>query len=477
MTEFRAVDTAIIITMVIGYIIFTSWLTVRLRSKTADQFMTASRALPAAVIGVLLMSEFVGAKSTVGTAQEAFLSGIAAGWSVLGASIGFVLFGLFFVRKLYNSGEYTISGAIAQKYGRSTMLTVSLIMIYALLIVNVGNYISGAAAIATVLKINLPVAMCIIAVVSTFYYVFGGLKGVAYVTVLHSGLKLIGVFLILGVALYATGGIAPMVNSLPPDYSTWDGAIGAPTIVAWTIGTIGAIFSTQFIMQAISSSHNADDARRSTFYSAALCFPLGIALALIGVASKFLHPSMNSLYALPVFLQGMNPFLAGLVTTALVASVFVSVSTVALAIVSLIMRDFYVPHYRPAPAAELRATRLIALAVAFAPLVFVFFVPEILRLSFFTRALRLSISIVAVIGFYLPMFHSGRGATLGLLAAAVLTSIWYVLGNPYGIDNMYIAAVTPVAVMAAERTLPWRKSAVLAGGVNDTGRPQIRTGA
>jgi SSS family solute:Na+ symporter len=300
---------------------------------------------------------------------------------------------------------------------------------------------------------------------------------VAYVTVLHSGLKLIGVFLILGVALYATGGIAPMVNSLPPDYSTWDGAIGAPTIVAWTIGTIGAIFSTQFIMQAISSSHNADDARRSTFYSAALCFPLGIALALIGVASKFLHPSMNSLYALPVFLQGMNPFLAGLVTTALVASVFVSVSTVALAIVSLIMRDFYVPHYRPAPAAELRATRLIALAVAFAPLVFVFFVPEILRLSFFTRALRLSISIVAVIGFYLPMFHSGRGATLGLLAAAVLTSIWYVLGNPYGIDNMYIAAVTPVAVMAAERTLPWRKSAVLAGGVNDTGRPQIRTGA
>jgi len=126
-----------------------------------------------------------------------------------------------------------------------------------------------------------------------------------------------------------------------------------------------------------------------------------------------------------------------------------------------------------APAAELRATRLIALAVAFAPLVFVFFVPEILRLSFFTRALRLSISIVAVIGFYLPLFHSGRGATLGLLASAVLTSIWYVLGNPYGIDNMYIAAVTPVAVMAVEHALPRRKSAV---DLNDLGRPPMRTG-
>jgi SSS family solute:Na+ symporter len=143
MIEFGTFDTGIIIAMVVAYIAFTSWLTVRLRSKTNDQFMTASRALPAAVVGILLMSEFVGAKSTVGTAQE-FISGSAAAWSVLGASLGFLLFGLFFVRTLYKTGEYTISGAIAQRYGRSTMLTVSLIMIYALLLVNVGNYISGA---------------------------------------------------------------------------------------------------------------------------------------------------------------------------------------------------------------------------------------------------------------------------------------------------------------------------------------------
>ena len=461
MTEFNTFDTAIIVAMVIGYILFTSWLTVLLRSRTTEQFMTASRALPAVVVGVLLMSEFVGAKSTVGTAQEAFTSGFAASWSVIGASIGFLLFGLFFVKKLYGSGEYTISAAIAQKYGRGTMLAVSLIMIYALLLVNVGNYISGAAAIATVLKINLPIAMCIIAVVSTFYYVFGGMKGVAYVTVLHTALKLIGVSLILGVALYATGGIQPMVATLPTHYFTWDGSIGGSTILAWTIGTTGAIFSTQFIMQAISSTHNASDARRSTLYFAALCLPLGIALALIGVAARYLHPTMKSLYALPVFLQGMNPLLAGLVTTALVASVFVSVSTVALAIVSLIMRDFYKPYFNPTQEQEFRATWIISFVIALAPLIFVFYVPAILKLSFFTRALRLSIGIVAVIGFYLPLFSSGRGATLGLLAAAILTSVWYVLGDPFGIDNMYIAGVTPMVVMAIEHVLSWPRRAAV----------------
>ncbi len=55
----------------------------------------------------------------------------------------------------------------------------------------------------------------------------------------------------------------------------------------------------------------------------------------------FLHPEINSLYALPVFLQDMNPWLAGLVTTSLVASIFVSVSTVATAIASLVVKDFF----------------------------------------------------------------------------------------------------------------------------------------
>ena len=98
---------------------------------------------------------------------------------MLGAAIGFPLFGLILVKRIYNTGKITISGAIAEKYGTSTKNIISIIMIYALLLVNVGNYVSGAAAISTVLKINLPFAAFITAIVSTFYFAFGGMKGVA----------------------------------------------------------------------------------------------------------------------------------------------------------------------------------------------------------------------------------------------------------------------------------------------------------
>lgn len=458
MKAFSTESTLLIVGMVVAYILFTTWLTWRLRSKSSGDFMEGSRAMPAFIVGVMLMSEYIGAKSTIGTAQAAFEDGFAASWSVIGAAIGFPLFGLILVKRIYNTGKITISGAIAEKYGTSTKNIISLIMIYALLLVNVGNYISGAAAISTVLKIDLTQAAFITAVVSTFYFAFGGMKGVAWVTLLHSAIKYAGILIILYVALKMTGGVAPMMEKMPAFYWTWDGHVGASTIVAWLIGTVGSIFCTQFVIQAISSTKDVKSAKRATWVAFFFCLPIGLAMALIGVAAKFAHPDIKSLYALPVFLQDMSPWLAGIVTTSLVASIFVSVGTVALAIASLVVKDFYVPYRNPTPEREFKMTRWISIGIGFFPLLFVLFFPEVLKLSFFTRAIRLSITVVAIMAFYLPWFKSTRGANAGLIGACVVTSVWFLMGNPFGIDNMYVALLTPAIIMVIDRCIPSRQS-------------------
>ena len=459
MQSFGYFDTAAIIVAIILYIAFTSWLTIRLRSKTSEEFMVGARSVPAIVVGILLMSEFIGAKSTIGVAQAAFEQGIAAAWAVLSAAIAFPLFGFFLAKKLYSSGEYTISGMIAQRFGRSTELVVSLIMIYALLMVNVGNYVSGAASLATILKIDLTTAAFIIAIISTFYFALGGFKSIAYVSMIHCTIKYIGVLVVLGVALYLTKGVAPIAANLPPFYFTWDGHIGPSTVLAFFIGNIGAIFSTQFIIQAVASTKSPNAARNATYIAGALSIPVSIALGLIGVSAKYLYPDMNSLFALPVFIQSMDVWWAAFVSVSLVASIFVGVTTVALAISSLVVRDFYAPYFKPTPDQEFRAARVMSLFIGFIPLIFVFFAPGLLHLSFFTRALRLSISIVAVIGFYLPFFSSNRGATLGLLGAAVTTTAWYLAGDPYGVDNMYVALATPPIVIFVEKLFHWGSAA------------------
>ncbi|HQP19902.1 MAG TPA: sodium:solute symporter family protein, partial [Phenylobacterium sp.] len=433
---------------VMVYIALTTLWALALRSRNSAQFMVGGKALPAAVIAVLLMSEFIGAKSTVGTAQEAFEKGMAAGWSVIAAAIGFLLLGLVFARHVYRSQQHTISGLVEQRFGPGARIVVSVLMIYALLLVNVGNYVSGAAALKTALHINLTWATFLIAAFSAIYYVFGGLKSIAYVTVLHSAMKIAGIGILVAVAAHLSGGLAPMREALPPSYFTWDGEVGANTIFAWIVGTTGAIFSTQYIVQAIAANRDEGAARRSVLFAAALCLPIGFALAFIGVAARYLYPTQDSLYALPVFLDKMPPALAAVVTVSLVASVLVSVSTVALATTALVVRDFYVPWRKPDPDQEMKATRWIALAVGLLPLICVFFTPHILQLSFFTRALRLSIAIVACLGVYLPWLGTPRSAVTALVASGVATTAWYLLGNPFDIDNMYVAAVTPALVLA-----------------------------
>jgi len=182
---------------------------------------------------------------------------------------------------------------------------------------------------------------------------------------IHCIVKYVGVFVVLATALMLTRGVTPIVEKLPPSYFTWDGDVGFPTIIAFFVGNIGAIFSTQYIIQAVSSTKNAAAARASTIIAGVLCVPISIALGLIGVAAKALYPTMNSLFALPTFIQSMDIWWAAFVSVSLVASIFVGVSTVALAIASLVVRDFYKPYFEPSPEQELRATRLISVGMAF----------------------------------------------------------------------------------------------------------------
>jgi SSS family solute:Na+ symporter len=96
------------------------------------------------VVGVLIMSEFIGTAATLGTAQAAFGKGISAAWNLVGMGIGFFLYAFLIAPKLNGLKEYTISGAVGQKYGSSTRMVVSAIMVYALTVVNVSTYTSLA---------------------------------------------------------------------------------------------------------------------------------------------------------------------------------------------------------------------------------------------------------------------------------------------------------------------------------------------
>ncbi len=455
MNLLNAQDTLIILGFVVIYIIATGILSVKLSGKSNEDFMTGSSKMPTFVIAVLIMSEFIGAMSTIGTAQQAFSDGMAAMWAILAAVVGFILYGLFFVKKLYQTGGFTISSAIEKQYGRSTRLIVSLIMIFALILINANSYISGASVLAEILGMKLPLAMIIIGIVSTVYFCIGGMKSVAWITLIHTTVKYIGILIITVVALMMTHGIHPVTVKLPSYYFTFSGHVGITQIIGWIITITGAIFSTQFIVQAISSAKSAKSAQKASFEAALMTLPLGIMVAVIGVCARYLFPKLNSLYALTIFLRHMNVFFAAVVAIGLLASVFVGVSATALAIVSLVVDDFYVPHWHPTAHKQLKMTRFISIIVGFLPMVFAFMTPNILGLSFFTKAIRVSITFVALIAFYMPFFTDTLGADVALIGTTILSTVWYVLKDPFGISDLYVALFSPILILILWKPIMW----------------------
>lgn len=53
--------------------------------------------------------------------------------------------------------------------------------------------------------------------------------------------------------------------------------------------------------------------------------------------------------------------------------------------------------------------------------------------------------------FYLPTVGTSRGALVGLICSVIGTTLFFIMGNPWGIDNIYVAAIIPGLVMIAER--------------------------
>jgi len=447
----------IMIAMALAYVVIMTALGVYMKkySKTTDAFMTGEKNFSPFVIGALMMSEFIAISATTGTAQTAYGVGISASWSLNTLLLAFVLFALFLARKFRERGEYTISGAISKTYGNNARLLTSAIMMYAMFIINISTYASGAAMVGVLLNVPKITAVIIVGLVSVIYVTTGGMSAVVYTNVVHVIVKYLGVVIAATVGLTAIGGFSQLPVHLKPQMLSWTN-IGWSTIIAWTIANLGTIFSTQYVIQAVASTSNTDKAIKASLCAGLLVLPIALLIALVGLCSKILFPTIPSAQAFPILIRLMNPLAGGLVVAGLVAAVFSTASAVALAGAALLVKDLYIPfvNKHATDAEALRFSRISTIIMGLLPIPFAIFVPQILNTLFFARGLRTSISAVVVLMFYAPRFSSGRGATFGMLIAAIVTTIWYLANNPFRIDSIYIAAATPLIIMGLDH---WRR--------------------
>src|SRR6202021_1078367 len=276
--------------------------------RTAATFTsgTTGSGVPAVLVGLMLMSEFIGTSASVGTAQEAYVSGISAAWNIIALGAGFLFYAWFLAGKYKGSGHNTISAVFAEVYGPSTK-------------------------IATV----------ICGVVAVLYVFVGGMRSVVYTNVIHSLMKCAGIGIALYFGLSQVGGLSELQARLPAEMFSWTN-VGVSQILAWFIAGIGATFSTQYVIQAINTVETSEKAQVASLSAALLLVPFGIATALIGMCSLVLFPGIKSINAFSALIADMNGPMAGIVAAGLAASLFGTIAAISVSTATLLYKDFYV---------------------------------------------------------------------------------------------------------------------------------------
>ena len=414
-------------------------------------------AVPAVLVGLMLTSEFIGTSASVGTAQEAYLFGISAAWNIIALGAGFLFYSYFLAGKYKTSGHNTISAVLAEAYGPSTKMATSLVMIFALQIVAVALYAGGGAILSVLLAVDRTLATVICGVVAVLYVFLGGMRSVVYTNVIHALMKYTGIGLALYFAVTKVGGLHELRTRLPDEMFSWS-HVGWSQIFAWFIAGIGATFSTQYVIQAINTVETRQKARAASLYAAVLLVPFGIATALIGMCSLVLFPGIKSINAFSALVGEMNALEAGIVAAGLAASLFGTIAAISVSTATLLYKDFYARFVNASDDGwhSLGFVRVATIIFGLLPIALAIYVPNILQVTFLAKAIRAALSVLVLLVFYAPWLGTPTAALVSIVGSMVATIAWFLMGNPFGVDNAYVALLLPLVVMGTSAL--WQRS-------------------
>ena len=336
----------------------------------------------------------------------------------------------------------------ADVYGPETKIATSLVMIFALQIVAVAMYAGGGAILSALLAVDRTLATIICGIVAVLYVFMGGMKSVVYTNVIHSLVKYIGIGVAVYFGLTKVGGFQELQARLPSEMFSWTN-VGWGQIFAWFIAGVGATFSTQYVIQAINTVETRQKAKAASLYTALLLVPFGIGTALVGMCSLALFPDIKSINAFSALIADMDGVMAGVVAAGLAASLFGTIAAISVSTATLLYKDFYTRFVtkKSDEKGSLIFIRVTTIIVGLLPIALAIYTPNVLQMTFLAKAIRASLSVLVLLVFYAPWFGTKTGALFSILCSLVATIAWFMMGNPFGIDNAYVALVVPLISM------------------------------
>lgn len=318
----------IIIAFYFAAIILIGTLSHQRRWRLAD-YLVAGRKYSLFFITGSLLATIIGGSATIGLAGLGFSRGLSGSWWLLVGSLGLIVLGFLFAKKVRDFGVYTLPEIIEKQYGKNVALAASILIVIAWIGVTAGQILAAGNILST-MGIGTP-AIWMIGFTTIFvgYTMAGGQYALIRTDILDVIIIFGGIFTGLGVLLFKLGGLEAFATSLPADKFSFplSASFGINDLISYIL-LVGLTYVVgPDIYSRLFCSKDSKTARISVFWAALFLIPFAFCITLLGMGAFALFPSISPEKAFPTLITGvLPPFIAGIVLAALVSAVMSTAS-------------------------------------------------------------------------------------------------------------------------------------------------------
>lgn len=450
-------DRMVTFAIVVGYLVLTLLVGFALKRRTGkdstiSKFFVADGGMALFPLTAMLFGDLIAASTTTGSAGTGYSTGIAGAWAIWGSSFGCLIFSLFFCKfffEIRKTGAITEPEAFGIRFNQKIRYLVLVFTLIPLFIIFSTQITAASMYLTSMLSINETASTAVV-VVLFFLMAMLGISGVAEMNKVHSFVIFFGIAFVSIVCLVHIGGPETLFNKLPASYFD-PFANGVPTVLAQFLGSaLGFSISVTSVNigYSASSAKVAEQAHVIVAIVSAVFafFPVTIGLT-CAVSIDGIRPD-TALYAMS---SSISPELAGLAVMAVFAAIFSTGPWFLLATSKLVVRELYLPfkQSRGITVSEKKALRLSRVVIAAALLIAVpISTTNVSLLNSLMSASQIkSIAVVLLLfGLYWKRTTNAAGF-LGLLVGGALSTVWYVLGAPFGVQPFWPGLAVSVATI------------------------------
>jgi len=314
----------------------------RRKVRGADDFLVAGRQGSSLFVTGSLLATIVGGSATVGMAGLGFTRGLTGAWWLLVGSIGLVILGLFFAKRVRKFALYTLPELVEKQYDRRVALAASLLIVVAWVGVVAGQIIAAGNILGVIGLGNPLLWMVFFTVVFVVYTLLGGQYAIMRTDSLQAVIIFVGIFGGLALLLANLGGWSGLTSSLPTEQFAFPispqfGGVELVTLIL-LVGLTYVVGPDMY--SRLFCAKDGRTAKASVLWAALLIIPVAFGITLIGMGASVLFPQISPEQAFPTVIKEiLPPFMGGIVLAALLCAVMSSADTVLLSASTILMVD------------------------------------------------------------------------------------------------------------------------------------------